>query len=156
MQSTLTEARAIVHSSPTDPGPLSTVTFSLLFGDRGEDIPTCEHRQFDPGRYIAHRGDVPSKIFVVSKGIAMIGASDAGASEFAGRVLVHSEVVGLVEMLAARPLTYDVVTSTRCEVRTITRSSLIQHLATHPETRSRVIRLLAEFVRDADRLLKRL
>jgi CRP-like cAMP-binding protein len=156
VQSTLTEARAIVHTSPTDPGPLSTVTFDLLFGGGIDDIPECGHRRFEPGRYIAHRGDVPNKIFVISNGIAMIGTFDAGSSEFAGRVLVHSEVVGLVEMLAAHPLTYDVTASTRCEVLTITRSSLMQHLATHPETRSRVIRLLADFVRDADRMLKRL
>lgn len=153
---THTEARAINDPVPSTPGPLSIVTFERLFG-RGampDAGPTSACVKYSSGQHLATRGQVPDRVLVVTKGIAMMEASEGFEGEFVGRVLIPSEMVGLVEMFARRPLGYDVIASTPCEAISITRESFIRHLAEEPETRVRTIQLLADLVRDADRLLK--
>jgi CRP-like cAMP-binding protein len=153
--STFSEARAIVHPASNSPGPISIITFDRLFGGL-DDLPSFDVHHSNSGQRIACRGKVPDRVFVIVKGIAMLETSAAEPSEYTGRILQHAELVGLVEMLAERPLSYDVTASTDCEFRSISREDLLLYLATHPEARTRAIRLLADFVRDADRLLKRL
>lgn len=158
MLRTFSEASAIIDAIPSSPGPLSIVTFELLFSDTHGVIfyPPYEDREYSAGEPIACRGEVPVRIFFVKHGRAMLESTDEMAENFVGRLLIPSEIVGLVEMLSCRPLDYDVIASTTCTVRSITRRQLVKHLAEHPEIRSRAIRILADFVRDADRLLKKL
>ena len=158
MLRTLSEASAIIDEIPSTPGPLSIVTFERLFSDEHGVIfcPPFEDREYSAGQEIAARGEVPCRIFFVTKGRAILESTDEGVENYIGRLLIPSEIVGLAETLSCRPLDYSVTASTACIVRSISRRDLVQHLAEQPEIRSRAIRLLAGFVRDADRLLKQL
>ena len=158
VQTVWAEAKTIVESNPSIPGPLTLVTFDQLFGD-GIDcpgLPTFHERKYDPGQYMIERGRVPERIITVVHGIAVLESNDITAEEYRARLLFPAEVVGLVETLGGRPAAYNVIASTECTTRSITRMDLVRHLADHPELRSRVVRLLADLVRDADRLLKQL
>ena len=158
VQTVWAEAKTIVESNPSIPGPLSLVTFDQLFdGERdGSGLPVFRDREYRPGEYLIECGQTPDRIISVTKGIAVLEANDISTGEFRARLLSPAEVVGLVETLAGRPVTYNVIASTECTVRSITRIELIRYIAERPELRSRVVRLLADLVRDADRLLKRL
>jgi hypothetical protein len=91
---------------------------------------------------------------VVVHGVAMLETSDPATVEYRARALMPPEVIGLVEGLAGQPLLYNVIASTECTVRAMSLNDLILHLADHRDDRSRVIRLLADFVRRADHYLK--
>ena len=136
---------------------MSTVTLDRLFGGPEGicDLPAFRDQQFNSGQYIAERGLVPDRIFTVKHGVAVMEANDDD-DDYKARLLCPREVVGLVETLACRPFSYSVVASTECTVLSITRSDLVRHIADRPELRSRAVRLLADLVRDADRLLKQL
>jgi CRP-like cAMP-binding protein len=125
-------------------------------GSDGSGLPAFCDRKYLPGQYLIERGRTPERIITVIDGLAVIEANDLSTGEYKSRLLFPLEVVGLVEMLAGRPATYNVIASTECTVRSITRMDLFRHIAERPELRSRVVRLLADLVRDADRLLKQL
>lgn len=156
MQTVFSEARAIVNVPPSTQGPYSLITLEGVFGRVKDlsELPSFRDRQFSPGQYISECGQVPDEIFVVVRGIAMLEAPETATGEYKARTLMPEEVIGLIEGLAGRPFKHSVVASTQCTVRTITLNDLILHLADHPDDRSRVIRLLADFVRHADRYLK--
>ena len=156
VQTVTSEARAIVNVTPSIPGPFPFITFGSLFEgieDPSELPAFCEQR-YSPGQLISQRGEVPDRIYVVVNGIAILEASDASAADYRARPLMPAEVIGLIEGLAGRPLRHHVIASTECTVRTMALNDLILHLADHPDDRARVIRLLADFVRHADRYLK--
>lgn len=156
MLTTFAEVRAIPDVTPSIPDPLSLVAFDQLFGTGCEvvTLPACEERRFLPGQPIITRGLVPNRMFVLVEGIAVLDTSDEISNAFSGRVIKRSEVVALAEMLACAPVNYDVSASTECLVRSYSRSDVLEFLAANPETRSHVITILAEFNRDADRILK--
>lgn len=157
VQTVRAEAKTIVESNPSIPGPLSLVTFDQLFdGIDDPGLPAFNTRKYDPGKYMIERGRIPDRIVTVVQGIAILETGDMLTDEYRARLLYPSEVVGLVETLGCRPAAYNVIASTECTAWSITRMELIRHLADHPDLRSRVVRLLADLVRDADRLLKQL
>ena len=158
VQTIWAEAKTIVESNPSIPGPLSFVTFDHLFGGENDRLamPAFHDRKYHPGQYVIERGRIPDRVVTVVSGIAIIEANDMSAAEYRARLLSPAEVVGLVETLGSQPAAYNLIASTECTVRSITRRDLIRHIADHPELRSRVIRLLADLVRDADRFLKQL
>ena len=150
------EAKTIVESNHSIPGQSALVTLDRMFGGAkvDSDLPAFRDQQYHSGQLIIENGKVPDRIITVIKGIAIIEANDFSTEEYNARPLFPSEAVGLVETLAGRPARYSVIASTECTVRSITRKDLISHLSEHPEQRSQVVRLLADLVRDADRLVK--
>ena len=158
VQTVTPEARAIVNVSPPTPGPFSLITLESVFGGIKDpsELPAFCDRHYSHGERISERGRVPDRILVIVDGIALAEAADPATGEYRARALVPNEVIGLVEGLAGRPLKHDVIASSACTVRSIALNDLILHLADRPNDRSRVIRLLADFVRDADRYLKRI
>ncbi len=158
VQTVWAEAKTIVEPNPSIPGPISLVTLDQLFesgsGDSG--LPAFCDRKYLPGQYLIECGCTPDRIIAVMDGLAVLEVDDLSTGEYKARILFPGEVVGLMETLAGRPISYNVIASTECTVRSIIRTDLIRHIAERPELRSRVVRLLADLVRDADRLLKQL
>ena len=158
VQTVWAEAKTIVEHNPSIPGPISLVTLDQLFERSGDDagLPVFRDRKYLPGQYLTERGRTPNQIITVVNGLAVLEVNDLSTGEYKARLLFPAEVVGLMETLAGRPFNYNVIASTECTVRSIDRMDLIRHIAERPELRSRVVRLLADLVRDADRLLKQL
>jgi len=158
VQTVWAEAKTIVEPNPSIPGPISLVTLDQLFesGSDGAGLPAFCDRKYLPGQYLIERGRTTDRIAAVANGLAILESNDLSTGEYKARLLFPGEVIGLVEMLAGRPASYSVIASTECTVRSITRMDLIRHISERPELRSRVVRLLADLVRDADRLLKQL
>lgn len=156
MQTVISEARAIVNATPSTLGPFSLITLESVFGGITESyaLPAFCERQYSAGQYMSQRGEVPDRIFVVVHAIAMLDDSDPATAGYSARAIMPGELIGLVEGLAGRPLRHDVIASTDCKVRAMVLDDLILHLADHPVDRSRVIGLLADFVRNADRYLR--
>ena len=158
VQTVWAEAKTIVEPNPSIPGPLTLVTLDQLFesGSDCADLPAFCDRKYLPGQYLIEHGRTPDRIITVVNGLAVLESNDLSTGEYKARLLFPAEVVGLVETLACRPVPYNVIASTECTVRSIARMDLIRHIAERPGLRSRVVRLLADLVRDADRLLKQL
>ena len=158
VQTVWAEAKTIVETNPSIPGPISLVTLDQLFeiGSGDSALPAFRDRKYHPGQYLIECGRTPDQIIAVVDGLAVLEANDLSTGEYKARLLFPAEVIGLLETLAGRPFAYSVIASTECTVRSIDRMDLIRHIAERPELRSRVVRLLADLVRDADRLLKQL
>ena len=86
----------------------------------------------------------------------MLETSDDSGDVYTARVPQPAEIVGLIEILSNCPLGFDVIASTECTVRAVSQKDLYLYLTANAETRTRLIRLLADLVRDADRYSKSL